>query len=239
MKEKLKIPNIEQIEKHEQDVNHFAKGLNFHKLSWFFMIGSFLGVIAEMLWCICTRFRLESRVGLIYGPFNLVYGFGAIGMALGLHWLRKKRKLYIFLGGVIIGTIVEYICSIVQEYFFGSVSWDYSGFPLNLNGRVILWYSFIWGFLAIFWIKCIYPFFANLLLKIPNKVGKILTWVFVVFMIFNTIMSILAMHRWIMRRDKITHTSGLIWEYFDIRFPNDKMQELFPNMVFIKEDIQS
>ena len=53
----------------------FAEGLNFYKLFWVFFIGSFLGVVIEVLFCLATQHRLESRTGLVYGPFNLVYGF--------------------------------------------------------------------------------------------------------------------------------------------------------------------
>lgn len=235
MKTKLKIPNLSEVEEREKESNHFTKGLGFYKLFWLFLIGSFLGVVFEILWCLLTRFHYESRVGLIYGPFNLVYGFGAIAIALGLHWMRRKRKLSIFLGGVIIGTIIEYICSYVQELMFGSISWDYSCVPFNMNGRVFILYSFIWGLLAILWIKCIYPSLSAFLLKVPQKLGKMLTWILLVFMIFNTIMSILAMERWIQRRDRTVLEHNALWEYFDTRFPNKKMEQLFPNMIFVSK----
>lgn len=55
-------------------VKSFAHGLNFYKLFWIFFVGCFLGVVIETLYCLVTRHRFESRQGLIYGPFNLVYG---------------------------------------------------------------------------------------------------------------------------------------------------------------------
>jgi|GEM_PF-4663813 len=65
----------------------FASGLNFYKLFWIFFVGCFLGVVIETLYCLVTRHHFESRQGLIYGPFNLVYGLGALAMTLGLYWL--------------------------------------------------------------------------------------------------------------------------------------------------------
>ena len=63
----------------------FAQGLNFYKLFWVFFIGCFIGVILEVLTCMVTLHKIESRNGLIYGPFNPVYGFGAVVMLSLIH----------------------------------------------------------------------------------------------------------------------------------------------------------
>ena len=52
--------------------------LNYSKLFWVFIFGCVVGVAVETLWCILTLRRIESRAGVIYGPFNPVYGFGAV-----------------------------------------------------------------------------------------------------------------------------------------------------------------
>ena len=51
----------------------------------------------------------------------------------------------------------EYICSLGQEIVFGSVAWDYSSLPLNINGRVCLLYSIFWGVLGVGWVKLVMP----------------------------------------------------------------------------------
>ncbi|MGL4344683.1 MAG: putative ABC transporter permease [Cellulosilyticaceae bacterium] len=234
MKDKFKLPNISQMERQEKTINHFARGINFYKLFWIFFIGCFLGVVIETIWCMCTRLQYESRVGLIYGPFNLVYGFGTVAMAIGLYGIRNKKESTIFVGGVIIGSIVEYICSVIQQMLFGAVSWDYSKLPFNLNGRVNLLYSFFWGILALIWIKGIYPILLSWIVKIPNKIGKILTWLLLVFMIFNTIMSALAVERWTQRRAGEVAENHSIWVYFDQKYTDERMERLYPNMIFEK-----
>ena len=57
-------------------------------------------------------------------------------------------------------------------------------------------YSAFWGILGVMWIKDLYPRFAKLILKIPNRVGKPVTWVLLVFMVVNTAVSGLAVLRW-------------------------------------------
>lgn len=55
------------IDDAESRSNHFARGLNAYKLLLLCFIGSFLGVVVELGWCLLTRGHLESRSGLVYG----------------------------------------------------------------------------------------------------------------------------------------------------------------------------
>lgn len=227
----LRAPDLKEIEREEKKTRHFARGLNYYKLFWVFFIGCFLGVVIETIWCIVTRGHYESRVGLIYGPFNLVYGFGALSLCVGLYWLRGKRDSLILLGGAVLGSVVEYICSWVQEVLFGSTSWDYSAMPFNLNGRINLLYSLFWGILAIAWVKDVYPRLAGLILKIPNKIGKPLTWLLMVFMVFNTVMSAVAVERWV-DRTRGAEPSTALGSYIDRHYPDERMQRIYANMEF-------
>lgn len=213
----------------------FAHGLNFYKLFWIFIIGCFLGVVIETLYCLATRHYFESRRGLIYGPFNLVYGIGALAMTVGLQKLIGKRDLWLFLGGFFIGSVFEYLCSLFQEIVFGTVSWEYGQMPLNLNGRINVLYSFFWGILALLFVKEIYPRFSRLIEKIPGKVGVPLTWVLVVFMIFNSLISGLAVYRMSQRHENIP-ASNVIAEFLDKHYPDERLQKIYANMTYVKED---
>ena len=61
----------------------FAPGLGFYKIFWVFFLGCIIGVVVETLWCLATKFYIENRSGVIYGPFNPVYGVGAVVLTLG------------------------------------------------------------------------------------------------------------------------------------------------------------
>lgn len=211
----------------------FASGLNFYKLFWVFFIGCIVGVIIETLWCLLTRFHYESRTGLIYGSFNLVYGFGALLMTVGLYWLREKRDLWIIIGGFIIGTGFEYICSLTQEAMFGTVSWEYSNFPLNIDGRVNMLYSLFWGLLALIWVKHLFPLLTKYIEKIPNSFGKVLTWILLVFMIFNTFMSACVVGRMSARYKNIP-SSNSFEEHIDEKYPDERVKKIYPNMIHVE-----
>ena len=174
---------------------NFYKTLTFGKIFWIFFIGCFLGVVIETFWCILRNRRYESRTGLIYGPFNLVYGIGAVIMTFSLSWLTEQRDLYIFVLGTAIGGVYEYLCSVIQEKVLGTVSWYYKKLPLNLNGRINLLYCFFWGILALLWVKDLYPGLLYLINLIPKTIKTILLPCCVVFMVVNTVMSACVVYR--------------------------------------------
>ncbi len=219
------------IDASEQRVGHFASGLNLYKLLLLLFIGSFFGVIIEMIWCYVTRGVIESRAGLVYGPFNLLYGFGAVVLTVCLYGLRNRSAWLSFFGGMIVGSAVEYVCSWAQELVFGSRSWDYSHMPLNLNGRICLLYSIFWGVLGVLWIKNLYPRMAALILKLPNELGKLLTWVLTVFLAINAVITVTAVARWSQRIEG-TAESSAFFDVIDDRFDDERMEHIFANMEF-------
>ena len=215
----------------ENKSSHFAKGNTFYKLFWVFFIGSFAGVIIESIYCIIQYGHYESRVGLLYGPFNLVYGIGALVLSGFLYKYRNRSKVYSFIGGFIVGSVVEYLCSFFQELLFGSTSWDYSNIPFNINGRICLLYSIFWGILGIFWIKDIYPRLSELILKIPNNIGKKLSIILLIFMLFDTTITGMAVYRWKQRVNRVS-VSNVLTQTLDKLYPNEKMEKIFANLTF-------
>lgn len=219
------------IDLEEMESNHFARGLGIYKLLLVCFIGSFAGVLVELAWCLIRNGYLESRSGLVYGPFNLLYGAGAVVLTVCLYRFRNRSGWISFLGGMLVGTVVEYLCSWGQEILFGSRSWDYSAMPFNLNGRVCLLYSVFWGVLGVLWIKDLYPRMAQGILKLPNRLGKILTVAATVFLIFNSVVSLAAVHRWSERLQGLEPSSS-VETLLDARFPNERMESIYANMDF-------
>lgn len=204
-----------------------------YELFWIFFIGCFLGVVIESIWCILTRGHYESRSGLIYGPFNLVYGLGALLMTIGLTPLQHQKNKTIFFIGFILGTIFEYLCSYLQELWFGTISWDYTDFPLNLHGRVNLLYSCFWGLLSLAWIKWIYPYLLIKVRKIPQKFGHRLAILLLLFIILNSTISALSLSRQAERRQNLPPTTKLDM-FLDYYYPDERLIKIYPNMMIKK-----
>ncbi len=229
-----RAPANATIDMKESRPDYFAKGVNAYKLLLICFTGSFVGVLIELLWCLVTNGYLKSRSGLVYGPFNLLYGVGAVALTLALYRFRNHGAWISFIGGFAVGSMVEYLCSFAQELVFGSRSWDYSHMPFNVNGRICLLYSAFWGILGVFWIKSVYPRMAKWILKIPDKPGKIVTGVLVVFFTFNAVISAASIYRW-SERIEGKPAENAVEEFFDARFPNERMERVYANMEFSSE----
>lgn len=210
----------------------FAEGMSFYKLFWIFFIGCIGGVIVETIWCLLTRHHLESRTGLIYGPFNPVYGFGTLIMSVCLFKLSQKRDLWIFLGSMLIGGIFEYLCSFFQETAFGTVSWEYTGTLLNVNGRTSILYCLFWGILGLLWVKDFMPRLSGLIEGIPKRIGIPLTWALAVFLVFDMGVSALAVARQSARRAG-DPADNRIERFLDTHYTDDYLYKIYPNMIAV------
>ncbi len=213
---------------------YYEYKLDLFSLLWIFISGSFLGVVIETIFCYITTNRFESRRGLIYGQFNLVYGIGALVLTLGLYWLIKKKVIYVFIGGAILGALVEYFCSYFQELVFGTISWRYDEGLLNISGRINLTYSIFWGILAIVWIKKITPFLLKLAYSISNNYMKILTGIIICFIIFDSFISYNAVKRMSERKNNIEPKNEFD-VFLDENYEDEYLKNVYPNMWFVKE----
>ena len=229
--EEIKQDNMKEYTQtfESKDDKPFAYGFCFTKLFYLFVIGSFIGTILETIWAFCVDGHFEMRVGMVYGPFIPVYGGGACFLTAALYKLYKLNDTLVFVISAFVGAGFEYFCSWLQEQMFGTVSWDCSDTPFNLDGRTNLMYALIWGFLGLVWVRYLYPWTAKLIEKIPKRAGAIITTFLIVFMAFNGFMSVTATARWTQRTEGVP-ASNSFEEYLDEKFDNEKMEFLFPGM---------
>ena len=127
------------------------------------------------------------------------------------------------------GGVYEYSCSVFTEVVFGTTFWDYSHLPFNINGRVNLLFCFFWGVLAIVWLKILYPAVSKVIEKIPPVTGKILTYIVVVVMVLNMLVSGVAIHRYVSRKAGITADTQ-IERFLDHTYPDALIEWVYPNM---------
>ncbi|MCM1364467.1 MAG: putative ABC transporter permease [Faecalibacterium sp.] len=229
--EKVKELLVLNKEKSAETVSEevaFADGLCFNKLVWIFLISCVCGFVVETLWCYLRHGYIESRKSLVYGPLSVAYGMGGVVLTLALYKVKDANMMKIFGISFLVGTVTEYICSLGQEIVFGSVAWDYSNRPFNINGRVCLLYSIYWGLLGICWIKLIYPLMSDLIEKMPSDIGTILTWSFIAFFIFDASISAAAGIRMDKRAQGI-QPQNFVEEYLDNHFDDDRMHRIYAN----------
>lgn len=221
-------PVILEASEQIQKEGRFAEGCGFYKLFWLFLIGAVLGDFTETIFCRITAGVWMSRSSLVWGPFSIVWGF-AIAVATALLYRdREKPDSHLFFVGTFLGGAYEYICSVFTELVFGKVFWDYSEIPFNLGGRINLLYCFFWGIAAVVWIKLLYPRFSGWIEKIPSLWGYILTWLLVLFMASNIVVSMLALVRYD-EREQGKAPENKIERIMDERFGDERMERIYPN----------
>ena len=223
-----------QIEEAKEKAGVFAVGCSFYKLVCLFMLGAFLGDITETIFCYVTAGKLMSRSSVVYGPFSIVWGLGCMLLTAILYQYKTRSDSFIFIFGTVLGGAYEYICSVFTELVFGTVFWDYSKIPFNLGGRINLLYCFFWGIAAVAWMRILYPLFSGWIEKIPKKIGIIFTWIMIVFMAFNIIMSGLALNRYNERHAVNKVPENGISEFFDEHFPDERMERIYPNAIIVE-----
>lgn len=155
-------------------------GISLWRILAYFIIYSVLGFVIETTFGLVTKGVIESRRSSIYLPVCCIYGIGAVVMILGLQHF-KKNKYTLFFGGFVIGSIIEYVISLIGEFIFHIKWWDYSDMAFNINGRICVAFSFFWGILAIYLMSHFNPKVDKMIDKLKTKFSsKILKSVVIV-----------------------------------------------------------
>lgn len=212
----------------------FAYGCSFHKIAWIFVLGAFLGAVVEMVFCRFTMGWWMSRSSLVYGTFSLVWGIGVAGATIVLYRYRNQEDSHIFMAGTLLGGAYEYICSVFTELAFGTVFWDYSDIPFNLGGRINLLYCFFWGIAAWAWMKRLYPLVSGWIEKIPKRAGTAVTYIALLFMACDIIISAAALGRYGERAQGVPPQNA-VEEWIDVKFPDSRMDQIYPSAKTMEE----
>ena len=207
-------------------------GLSIWRILAYFIIYSIVGYIIETIFGIITKGRWESRQSFLYGPFCAIYGLGAAIMIIFLHKYSKKYTT-LFLGGFIVGSIVEYLVSLIGEMILGIKWWDYSDMPLNINGRICVYFSLFWGFLALYLIASFNPRIDKFInwckSKISLKTLKSLTLTVTIIMLIDFIITGVAMYffliRMIAQNDLDVPQKEIVAQKYEDIYNNEKLSD--------------
>ena len=235
-------------------------GISIWRLLAYFIIYSFIGFVIETLFALFMYNVLESRQSFLYGPFCGIYGVGAVIMIMFLNKYFNKNNHILFLGGFIVGSVVEYLISLIGEMMLNVRWWDYSNRFLNINGRICLLYSIFWGLLAIYLMRVINPRVDKLInwlkTKISINVAKTLTFITTILLFIDCVASGFAISFCLIRKSvennlNIANKKQTIEAYNKI-YGNEKLKEFiykywndekmvltYPNLTLKLEDGKS
>ena len=204
------------------------KKLRFYNMFWLLIFGSVFGWICEVLFSLLIDREFINHSALVIGPFDLCYGICACALTFLLYRFKDKGNITIFFISFFLGSILEYIMSFGMELVLGFTSWDYSNMFLNINGRVCLIMSCLWGLLGIVWIKCIYPMFEKIISKMSINFEKKLIIVLSIFLMFDLLLTVSAFLR-AKDCEKGIKPSNFYEEMLDKSFNKDYLYNMFSN----------
>ena len=202
------------------------------RLIAYFIIYSVLGFVIETAFGAVTKGVIESRKSFLYGPFCAIYGLGAVVMILCLQPFKKNNNT-LFWGGFVVGSVIEYLVSLIGELIFHVIWWDYSDMPLNINGRVCVYFSIFWGLLGIYLVSYINPKIDKLInfikRKISDKALKIIEMITAVFLIVDCILTAYALKAFYIRMVKLHNINignvEMIDKEYDKMYGNKKKSD--------------
>lgn len=213
--------------------------ITYRSLFWLFLFGSIAGFILEGLWCILRKGAWESHPATVWGPFCIIYGFGAAAVYLISTVMTGKRPLLQFILFSVSGAMVEYFGSLLQETVFGSTSWDYSSHFMNIEGRVSLKMAAAWGVLGMIFVRLAFPLLVRVLEKMEDKFWRIGCLALSVFMAVNLLLSAAAVMRWKNRLAGNIPAANAFEQFLDETYGNNAMEKRYPNMKFSGRDGKS
>ncbi len=121
---------------------------NFYVNFIYFIMYSVIGWICEVIFCSIPEKKFINR-GFLNGPLCPIYGFGALIVIFFLTPFKDSIFL-VFIFGLIVTSTLEYFTSYAMEKLFHSKWWDYSNNRFNINGRVCLLNSILFGLMSVF-----------------------------------------------------------------------------------------
>ena len=201
------------------------------KMFWIFIIGSFIGCIIEHIWCFIKNACFMIRRSFLYLPLIPIYGFAALFMLYFAEFVGYEFWKT-FLIGVVVSSIVEYVCSFIQEKVFKTKSWDYTDFKFNLNGRINLVYSLGFGFIGVFVVRIIKECSLYVDKMYNSNIFLIITMVLFILFIIDAILSSIACIRYSKRKQGID-ASNIIDKFLDKKYPDSVIEKVYNNSVYV------
>lgn len=162
------VPESEKKRKNAQSLL-YLRHYSVVSLIMMFFSFSLIGWIWEVSLHLISDGTFVNR-GVLHGPWLPIYGTGGILILILLTRMRKKPWLE-FICGVLLAGIVEYFTAWNLETTHGGQKWwDYSGYFLNLHGRICAEGLLVFGLGGLAVVYFAAPLLDNLFRKISSKI---------------------------------------------------------------------
>jgi uncharacterized membrane protein len=204
--------------------------VTLYQLIYIFLIASILGLILEEVWMFVNFGIKESRVGMVWGPFSPLYGFGAVLLTVVLWRLRDRPSWQVYLISAFLGTALEQLTGWAMETFAHAESWNYLGLPDHITKWTAWRFVIIWGFLGLVWLRVILPEMLYRIGRACAGRGRVVVVVaLAVFLVADGIVTVTCFTRNTERAEGIPAANAFeewIDEHYDEQFIESRFENL-------------
>lgn len=159
---------IKNMEKRENlETIRYARNYSVASLILLFFSCSFIGWIWEVSLHLIKDGTFVNR-GVLHGPWLPIYGTGSVLILVFLKRFRYHPVLEFVMAVVLCGC-VEYFTSWYLEVVNGGKWWDYTGYFLNLHGRICAEGLLVFGLGGMAIVYVLAPLLDNLFRKINRR----------------------------------------------------------------------
>lgn len=167
--------------------------MNLQQLFVLFIVYSFMGWVGEVIYCSIPEKHFINR-GFLHGPVCPVYGCGGLLVIFTLLPF-KDTWIELFLAAMFVTSVLEYITSWLMEILFHNRWWDYSHYKFNINGRVCLLNSVIFGAAGTLALRFVHPLVSQLIKSLKTPYIEIISGIFAVVFLTDIILTVRTLSR--------------------------------------------
>ena len=178
----------------EEERRKFVQSLNYmrHYSVWslitIFLSMSVFGWLWEVGMHLVSYGEFVNR-GALHGTWLPIYGTGAVLILTVLNRFRKNPALE-FGATIVLCGFLEYMTSLVMEIATGGTKWwDYSGYFLNLNGRICAEGLLVFGIGGLAIVYVIAPMIDDLVNRFNERKVMVICTVLMVFFLADVVYS--------------------------------------------------
>jgi len=159
-----------------------------------FMTFSILGWFFECISCSIWYGKIVHDRGFLIGPYCPIYGLGCL-YAYGFLSRFEDNGILLFVMAIIGTSALEYLTSVLMEKVYKARWWDYTDQPLNLNGRICLKNSIMFGTVGLAFTYYVKPFYDKVIDKIPNDILIIIALILFILFFIDCLVSLTIMSK--------------------------------------------
>lgn len=171
-----------------------------------FLIYSIIGWFCECIACSIEWKKVVKDRGFLIGPYCPIYGWGGLCAYLILSRYYND-PIVLFILAAVGASVLEYFTSYWMEKLFKARWWDYSNRRFNLEGRVCLGNSFLFGLMGMAFVYFVNPFVTNILSSIPNHILIIVSIIAIIIFLIDNILTFTVVTKLKLRVTKIRKDS--------------------------------